>query len=120
MHLRLDSEKCPPIISSEFTPWSGRTAFVSEPRAPLSITISRKSGSGAHLVAKLMADYLNRVSPNPSPPWTVFDRNLAERVLEDHHLPPRLARFMPEDRTSELADVLDELLRVRRAFLTFS
>jgi cytidylate kinase len=32
-----------------------------------------------------------------------------EKVLEDHNLPQRLARFMPEDRVSEIADTMDEL-----------
>ena len=36
--------------------------------------------------------------PAGAPPWTIFDRNLVERVLEDHDLPARLAKFMPEDR----------------------
>lgn len=32
-----------------------------------------------------------------------------EKVLEDHKLPQRLARFMPEDRATEIADIMDEL-----------
>ena len=32
-----------------------------------------------------------------------------EKVLEDHSLPNRLARFMPEDRISEISDTMDEL-----------
>jgi hypothetical protein len=39
----------------------------------------------------------------------VFDRNLVERVLEDHHLPQRLAKFMPENQASEISDTIDEL-----------
>jgi hypothetical protein len=39
----------------------------------------------------------------------VFDRNLVEKVLEDHNLPARLAKFMPEDRVSEITDTMDEL-----------
>jgi hypothetical protein len=42
-------------------------------------------------------------------PWAVFDRNLVEKVLEDHNLPDRLAKFMPEDRISEMSDTMDEL-----------
>ena len=39
----------------------------------------------------------------------IFDRNLVEKVLEDHKLPARLGRFMPEDRISAIADTMDEL-----------
>ena len=41
--------------------------------------------------------------------WTVFDRNLVEKVLEDHNLPPPWARFMPENWASEIEDIIDEL-----------
>ena len=73
------------------------------------ITISRQSGCGAHAVAEKLAAWLQARSPKDAPPWTVFDRNLVEKVLEDHNLPQRLAKFMPEDRVSEMADTMDEL-----------
>jgi hypothetical protein len=41
--------------------------------------------------------------------WMIFDRNLIEKVLHDHNLPARLAKYMPEDRISGIADTLDEL-----------
>jgi cytidylate kinase len=73
------------------------------------ITISRQSGCGAHVVAQKLARYLQTHSPADAPPWTIFDRNLVEKVLEDHHLPERLARFMPEDRVLEIDDIMDEI-----------
>jgi hypothetical protein len=60
-------------------------------------------------VAEHLARLLRADAPADTCPWTVFDRNLVEKVLEDHHLPKRLARFMPEDRIPEIADTLDEL-----------
>jgi cytidylate kinase len=59
------------------------------------------------LVARLEA----QAGPG-SPPWTIFDHNLVERVLKDHELPERLAKFMPEDRASGIADTMDELFGV--------
>ena len=73
------------------------------------ITISRQTGAGGHSVAERVADYLQARAPEGACPWTIFDRNLVEKVLEDHHLPKRLARFMPEDRISEMSDIMDEL-----------
>jgi cytidylate kinase len=35
-----------------------------------------------------------------------------EKVLEDHHLPTRLARFMPEDRLSRVQEILDDVLSI--------
>jgi cytidylate kinase len=73
------------------------------------ITISRQSGCGAHVIAETVARQLQARTPPDAPAWTVFDRNLMEKVLEDHHLPARLAQFLPEDRVSEIGDIMDEL-----------
>jgi cytidylate kinase len=73
------------------------------------VTISRQAGAGAHVVADELIALLQRGAAGGSPPWTIFDRNLVERVLEDHDLPGRLATFMPEDRMSTMSDTLDEL-----------
>ena len=45
-------------------------------------------------------------------PWTVFDRNLMDKVLEDHNLPTRLAKFLPEDRVSQMEDILADVFDV--------
>ena len=76
------------------------------------ITISRQAGSGAHVVAEALVAGLQAGDPQASPPWTMFDRDLVERVLKDHKLPERLAEFMPEDRVSGIADTIDEILGV--------
>ena len=73
------------------------------------VTISRQTGSGAHSVAERLAALLQAHTPKDACPWTVFDRNLVTKVLQEHNLPERVAKFMPEDRTSEMADTLEEL-----------
>jgi cytidylate kinase len=82
------------------------------------ITISRQSGCGAHVVTEKLAAYLQAHSPKDAAPWTVFDRNLVERVLEDHHLPKRIASHMPEDRVSQINDIIGELFCERPALST--
>jgi cytidylate kinase len=76
------------------------------------VTISRQAGCGAVVVAQKLAHYLQEHSSREACPWTVFDRNLMEKVLEDHNLPIRLAKFMPEDRVSEIEDILADLFEV--------
>lgn len=73
------------------------------------ITLSRQAGSGGHAVAEKLRELLQTQEPEDSCPWSVFDRNLVEKVLQEHNLPASLARFMPEDRISEIEDTLDEL-----------
>jgi Cytidylate kinase-like family len=56
-----------------------------------------------------LVDILQAQAPEERYPWAVFDRNLVEKVLNDHNLPGGLAKFMPEDRISEVSDIMDEL-----------
>jgi cytidylate kinase len=77
------------------------------------VTISRQAGSGAHTIAEKLAVRLQAEAPKGAPPWTVFDRNLVERILEDHHLPTRLAEYLPEDSTSRVEDIIDDLSGVK-------
>jgi Cytidylate kinase-like family len=73
------------------------------------VTISRQTGSGAHLVGEELAQCMERHGPKDIVPWTLFDRDLVKKILEEHHLPERMARFLEEDRISELQDTMDEL-----------
>ncbi|SPE60912.1 putative cytidylate kinase [Verrucomicrobia bacterium] len=72
------------------------------------VTLSRQYGAGGHVVAERLAELLQARAASPCA-WQVFDRNLVQKVLELHHLPTRFAKFMPEDRISEVKDTLDEL-----------
>lgn len=80
---------------------AGRAARHEHSELPL-VTISREAEAGAVSVARLVAERLNthhRGKENGCP-WTVFDRNLVEKVLEDHELPGTLERFIAEDATA--------------------
>jgi cytidylate kinase len=99
-------ERCLTYINCEINPPPARGPAPPHYRA---ITISRQTGSGGHAVAEKLSEMLENRVPAAPCPWTVFDRNLVEKVLEDHNLPARLARFMPEDRISEVSDTMDEL-----------
>jgi cytidylate kinase len=101
-----DVENCFSFINCNLQP--GSVSFdTSAPKR--AVTISRQSGCGAHAIAKMLAEYLQGHSPKGAPPWTVFDHNLVEKVLEDHQLPERFARFMPEDSVTLVNDTMDQL-----------
>jgi cytidylate kinase len=74
------------------------------------ITISRQTGSGARAVAAELATYLQIHDTRAPCGWTVFDKNLVQKILEDHHLPSRLAQYMPERKISEIDDAVGEIL----------
>jgi cytidylate kinase len=109
MNTEIGLERCLSFINCQMNPPQAPLPGYRNGERPPAITISRQAGSGAHSVAEKLMEMLQARSPAGSCPWAVFDRNLVEKVLEDHHLPNRLAKFMPEDRISELSDTMDEL-----------
>ena len=109
MNLAYGLERCRTFIDTQIQPAGKGLTSAKDGGFRHAVTISRQTGSGAHIVAEKLAACLQAHTPKDARPWTVFDRNLVEKVLEDHNLPQRLARFMPEDRVSEIADTMDEL-----------
>jgi len=69
------------------------------------ITISREAGAGAVTIARLIAQELQETT---SDNWAIFDRNLVEQVIEDHEMPQRIKRFLPEDVQSGIASAVEE------------
>jgi len=102
-------DKCLSFISSQFKESEQPAAPCTRRTHPLAVTISRQSGSGAWRIAECLANYLPKVHPCDPRPWTVFDKELVEKVLEDHNLPKKLADYMPEDRVSVIDDIMNEL-----------
>jgi hypothetical protein len=116
MNAQVGFEKYVSFIASQFHRDS-EGAF-SSPKDPskLAITISRQSGSGGHAVGEKLAEYLKLHAPENPLPWMLFDRNLVEQVLQDNHLPGHLVRCMPEDRVSDLTDMLHQMFGIHPPF----
>ena len=99
-------EPCKAYIAAQ-----GRSGLSEHQKLRPVITISREAGAGGVTIAGLTAKLLNDAAQQKdTPPWTVFDRNLVERVIEDHDLPKALQRFMPEDVKPDVKDAVEELL----------
>ncbi|MBW8863851.1 MAG: cytidylate kinase-like family protein [Verrucomicrobia bacterium] len=104
-------ERCVSFINSQAVSSARAASDLNQRRA---VTISRQTGCGAVQVAEALANYLQKHLPPPSGvSWTVFDRNLMEKVLEDHSLPTNLAHILAEDRVSEFEDVMAETFHMR-------
>src|ERR1035438_2804185 len=107
MHAGL--ERCFSFVNSH-TAAHGHAAVQLQARR--AVTISRQAGCGAVLIAERLAHYLQQHAPPESPQWTVFDRELMDKVLADHKMPMYLARFLPEDRASQIEDTLADIFGV--------
>lgn len=111
MNAPTDFDKCQAFLDAQFH--AAHPATNPKEAPPLrAITISRQAGCGAVLVAERLAQLLRVRDKSATAPWTVFDRNLIEQVLKDHNLPVRFAKYLPEDRVSEIQDVMDEVFGV--------
>ena len=103
-------DHCFSFINSQTTQTAQARAEAGVRRA---VTISRQAGCGGVIVAEKLANYLQQHSPPLGPTWTVFDRDLMNKVLADHDLPSHLAKFLPEDRISAIEDTLADIFGVR-------
>ncbi len=103
-----------------------RAYFVSQKdRGPLNrpahrpfVTLSRQAGAGAETVAHLLAEKLNANLPKDAQPWTVFDKNLITKVLEDADLPQEIAKHVQEDKDTTVQAIVGELLGLHPSMWT--
>jgi len=98
-------EQCLTFINCQLAPATSATVPAIKP----AITISRMTGAGGRTVAGKVAEYLQPRAPAPCP-WTVFDRDLMDKVMEDHHLSKSVAKFIPEGHKPFIRDALEEIL----------
>ncbi len=104
MWKNINLDKCLSYINCQLSP-----EVKSPPVIKPCVTISRMCGAGGRTVASKLAEYLQTRLPAACG-WAVFDKNLIEKVLEDHHLSKRIAQFVPEGHKSLLEDTLEDLL----------
>jgi cytidylate kinase len=45
-------------------------------------------------------------------PWIVVDKDIAERVIEDHHLPKRISSFFTEEQTLSIEEHIEGILGI--------
>ncbi|MEX1111535.1 MAG: cytidylate kinase-like family protein [Chthoniobacterales bacterium] len=103
-----------------------RAYFVSQKdRSPLGapghlpfVTVSRQAGAGAETVASLLAAKLNAQDAPGAQPWTVFDKNLIDRVLADQDLPQEIAKLVEEDKDTTIKAIVGELLGLHPSMWT--
>ncbi|GHC11715.1 AAA family ATPase [Cerasicoccus arenae] len=99
-------EKCRAYVTSSVDRQVGARHTIALP----AITLSRQVGARGTSIAKLLVQHLEQDDPVKLPPWTLFDKNLIRRVLDDHQLPRHLEKFMSESHVNELQSTINEIV----------
>ncbi|HLP08351.1 MAG TPA: cytidylate kinase-like family protein [Opitutaceae bacterium] len=82
------------------------------------VTISRECGTGGNALGEELARRIDRLNTVDDAAWTVFDRNLVGQMLEDNHLSSSLARYLPEDKVSEVDASVGEIVGLHPSIWT--
>ena len=77
------------------------------------ITISRQTGAGSYEVSERLIKILDKHSKDPEQKWTFFNKELIQKVIEDHNLPKIVSEYMIETKYSHINDAVYELLGVK-------
>ena len=87
-----------------------RNNWAADGTCPL-ITISRQRGAEGQAIASRTAEILSELNHGLNP-WIVVDKDLAERVIEDHHLPKRISGFFTEEQTLSIEEHIEGILGI--------
>ncbi|MEW6652405.1 MAG: cytidylate kinase-like family protein [Bacteroidota bacterium] len=76
------------------------------------ITISRETGIGAGIICKKLTEYFNSRALEQYDDWTYFDKNLIERVMQDHNLPDHFKKTLSEEKPAKMDAWFSEMLGI--------
>ena len=76
------------------------------------ITVSREAGARATPICEHLADYLTQEDESTERGWSVHDKDLVERIIEENHLPPAVEKYLQEDRTGIIDDYLAQVMQM--------
>jgi cytidylate kinase len=75
------------------------------------VTISRQLGSDGDAIAFRVAERLTALSFG-NEPWLVVDKTIAQRVIDDHHLPKRISEFLTNEQEVTIQDHIEGLFGI--------
>jgi cytidylate kinase len=73
------------------------------------ITISREAGAGSGIISEKLINDLQSLTKDENARWSIFDKNIIEKILDDHNQPERLFGFYTEEKQSKLSASINEL-----------
>jgi len=79
------------------------------------VTISRQTGAYGITVSKGLCEYLQKNERRSKCTWTLFDKDLINKVVEEHDLPEKVLPYLSEEAVSEIQDMIEESLGLHPA-----
>ena len=76
------------------------------------VTISRQSGAYGTTIADELVGHLNRHERRGDIAWAALDKELVQKVIEDHKLPASFEAYFAQSSTSRLQDILEDFFGV--------
>jgi hypothetical protein len=73
------------------------------------VTISRECGTYGTTIAGLLVEYLREHEHHGAVSWVVFDKELIQKVMEEHKFPARFVSYFAESSAPRIRDILEEL-----------
>lgn len=74
------------------------------------ITVARQTGARGVAICTHLHQQLQQRDAKDPLPWTLFDGELSKKILQEHHLPEYLEKFIPDEAIGELQGTINELL----------
>lgn len=99
-----------PYIIAGFLEANERENWKADGTNPV-VTISRQTGADGGAIALRTVELLTAMSHGKHP-WIVVDKNIAEAVIEDHHLPNRIKRFFTDEQTLSIEEHIEGILGI--------
>ncbi len=76
------------------------------------VTISRESGAYGTTIADELVQFLNRHERRGDIAWAALDKELVQKVIEDHKLPASFERYFAQSSASRIQDILEDFFGV--------
>ncbi len=99
-----------PYIVAAFLEAKEREKWTANGTSPI-VTISRQRGTEGEAIAFRASEILTEMSHGKHP-WVVVDKSIAERVIEDHHLPNRIKGFFSGEQTLSIEEHIEGILGI--------
>jgi cytidylate kinase len=99
-----------PYVVAAFLKAKEEDNWIADGTTPF-VTISRQAGALGEAVAFRTAEILSALGQGAHP-WIVVDKDIAERVIADHHLPERISRFFTEEQSLSIEEHLEGILGI--------